>query len=192
MNGFMNFIGHNITAIINICGVALALLFLSNYMKLYMKKISIIDALDRKNVETKINKKTLEVQDTNISEASTPETILRYEKDFNKIVAQYNVYSQLIAVFPLFGILGTVAGLLVQLSAHNEEALNGLFDSLGIAMGSTFWGLIWTIGFKIFVAFASTKTIDETENMLESYEKKLNTSIKLNKITGEEGSTESK
>ncbi|MBO4514272.1 MAG: MotA/TolQ/ExbB proton channel family protein, partial [Lachnospiraceae bacterium] len=116
-----------------------------------------------------------------ISEAVTPDTIRDYEKSFNEVVSGYNACTQFIPLFPLLGILGTVSGLVEQLKAQN---LDEMFKSLDVALTSTFWGLIVTIILKIF-ATVSAKLIEDTEIVLDDYDKKFDNSVKLGNITSE-------
>ena len=48
--------------------------------------------------------------------------------------------------------------------------------SLDTALYSTFFGLIWTIVLKGFVALGPSKAIQDTEIVLDDYDKKINNS----------------
>ena len=77
------------------------------------------------------------------------------------------------------GILGTVSGLIMQLKGQD---LDMLFNSLDTALSSTFWGLIAAIALKV-ISTASAKLIEDTENILDDYDKKFENSLKLGNIT---------
>ena len=178
---FINFMGKYMNWIIIIGGVAVLFFLIKNYVKLYNKKSFIHDAMHRKNKESYINATTGEVEERETKEAVTPDTIRDYEKSFNEVVSGYNACVQFIPLFPLLGILGTVAGLVFQVKSEN---LDEMFNSLDMALTSTFCGLIVTIILKI-VATISAKLIEDTEIVLDDYDKKIDNSVKLGNITSE-------
>jgi biopolymer transport protein ExbB/TolQ len=167
--------------IIILGGVAVLFFLIKNYIKLYNKKSFIHDAMNRKNKESYLNTATGEVEEREKSEAVTPDTIRDYERSFNEVVSGYNACTQFIPLFPLLGILGTVSGLVSQLQSQNLEEM---FGSLHVALSSTYYGLIVTILLKIF-ATVSAKLIEDTEIVLDDYDKKFDNSVKLGNITSE-------
>ena len=64
------------------------------------------------------------------------------------------------------------------------QDINALYNSLDTALSSTFWGLIVAIGLKV-VATVSAKLIEDTEIILDDYDKKFDNSVKLGNITSE-------
>lgn len=175
----VGFLGKYMNAIIILGGLVVLFFLIKNYIKLYTKKSFIHDAMNRKNKESYLNAKTGEVEEREKSEAVTPDTIRDYERAFNEVVSGYNACTQFIPLFPLLGILGTVSGLVMQLKAQDMEAM---FSSLDVALTSTFWGLIVTIFLKI-CATISAKLIEDTEIILDDYDKKFDNSVKLGNIT---------
>jgi len=61
------------------------------------------------------------------------------------------VFVNLVSIFPQLGLLGTVAGLL-GLNLFSGDMTN-LTDNFLIALTSTGWGVIFSIGFKAVYAF---------------------------------------
>lgn len=182
MNMVYNFLSAHMNKGIFIMGVILGLLIIFNYLKLIGHKSKVESALDLTNTKTVFNPKTQSFENESQKEQVTPDTVRELEKTFNAISSWHSVFSMLIPVFPLFGILGTVAGLILQLA--NAEG-NIVFDNLNLALGSTFWGLIFAILLKIIDALFPTRTINETENLFEDYNKKLNNSIMLGNVKAE-------
>ena len=177
----IEFIGDYMNVVIIIGGMLVFFFLIKNYIKLYTKKSFIHDAMNRKNKESYLNANTGEVEEREKSEAVTPDTIRDYEKSFNEVVSGYNACTQFIPLFPLLGILGTVSGMVSQLRAQDLEKM---FGSLDTALSSTFWGLIVTIFLKIVATF-SAKLIEDTEIILDDYDKKVDNSVKFGNITSE-------
>ena len=166
--------------IIIISGLVLIVFMIGNYLSLLNHYKQINSVMNWKNTRTVINKKTKEVEDQSDSEKVTPDTIRELQTEFNKTVSWHEAFSQLIPVFPLFGILGTVAGLITQLSSKN---LDTIFGSLKFALGSTFFGLIVAIILKILDSLCSARIINETEIILDDYDKKVNNAVMLGNIS---------
>lgn len=179
MNGILIFLQENMNPIIAIFGIVIGLLIIVNAIKLSQEKSRIQDLLSGKNYKSIINKKTLEVSESEEERNVTPETVRNHETTFRKICSWYHVWEQFIPLFPLFGILGTVSGLMLQIA---EQDIEKMFDSLDLALTSTWWGLIFAIFLKSLVALTSSRIIDDTETILEDYHKKFDNAVQQKNI----------
>ena len=175
------FLYKSINVIIILGGLTVWFFLVKNYAKLYTKKSVINEAMNRKYKESFLNAKTREMEEREKDEKVTPDTIRDYERDFNEVVSGYNACTQFIPLFPLLGILGTVSGLVMQL---RDKDIERMYESLSVSLTSTLLGLIVTIFLKIG-ATVSAKLIEDTEIVLDDYDKKLDTSVKLGNITSE-------
>ncbi len=81
----------------------------------------------------------------------TWENTLDSLEEFNKVHVIYSVFAQLISVFPLLGILGTVSGLMGSFAGDSTN-IELISRGLGEALVTTFLGLIAAIVLKIFDA----------------------------------------
>ena len=169
----LEFISTNIDLIINVSGGIMICLVIVCGIAVTIKKGNIEEAVDRKVTNSYRNKKTQEIYDKEEGAAVTPDTIRKYEKDFNKSRSLYNVCSQLVPIFPLLGILGTVAALMLHLKSGNLDAVT---SNLHLALSSTFEGIIWTIGLKFLITIWPARIIDDADIILDDYDKKVNNS----------------
>jgi biopolymer transport protein ExbB/TolQ len=147
--------------------------------KLSRKKDLIEDAVSRKNKKYVINSNTQTVDsfdDSNIS--ITPDTIRKHEKEFNSFCTGHALLIQLITILPLLGILGTVAGIMLEL--NNTSDTEKMLSSLYLALSSTLYGLLASIFLKVYDSLNSSKIINDTEVLLEDYNNKLNLSKVMN------------
>lgn len=78
--------------------------------------------------------------------------ITRIEKLRDKENFWYSLFVNVIAIFPLLGMLGTIIALL-KLSSGSENLIQNFYS----ALTSTFWGMVFAVGFKIVDAFVSAK-----------------------------------
>ncbi len=182
MNGILNFLQKNMNVMIILIGILIAVLLIVNAVQLAHQRTRIQDALNWKKRSMSINKKTRELQEHEEAENITPETIHTYEKEFNKVCSGYNVLAQFIPVFPLLGILGTVSGLMLQVSSQDIASMT---DSLDLALGSTWWGLVFAIFLKVLVAVTSNRIIEDVEILLEDYDKIYSDLVTKRSITEE-------
>lgn len=98
-------------------------------------------------------------------DAYTWEDTLGYLEIFNRIKIEYEVFGQLVPIFPLLGILGTVAGLIQKLSNIGE-----LQEALGLSLSTTFYGLIAAIILKVVDALWVSKKLNEMEVYFDTFE----------------------
>ncbi len=87
------------------------------------------------------------------------------EDKYNNIFSKYNAWSQSISLFPMSGILGTVFGLMLQISQSDLEQITG---SIGVALLTTFWALICAIILKIYDATVGIAS-DRIYNVINAY-----------------------
>lgn len=69
-----------------------------------------------------------------------------------KVNQWYSLFANIISIFPLLGLLGTVISLIFTASDGNLEATQQYFM---MSLTSTFWGMIFAISYKIVDAFIS-------------------------------------
>jgi len=152
-------------------GLVVAVLLLWNGISLSNHKSRIEEALKRRNNKYIINKASKEIEeDEDEANAITPDTIRKYETEFNKACSWHDVFIQFIPIFPLLGILGTVAGMMLELQANGVEQM---MDSLGVALETTLFGLIFAILLKLIEAIFPSRVINDVEVMLDDFDKKL-------------------
>lgn len=172
MGLLLEFISEYGTVGIIIFGLVIGGLLLRNGVTLSNQKSRIEEALKRRNYVYTLNAASKEMEETEDESASiTPDTIRKYETEFNKKCSWHGVLVQCIPVFPLLGILGTVAGLMLQLQA---EGMDAVMQSLDVALETTFWGLIFAIILKVVEAVFPARVISDVEVMLDDFDKKLN------------------
>ncbi len=89
--------------------------------------------------------------------------------DFNyKLVdILYSLFVTIISIFPLLGMLGTVASL-VTLDMSGDMSV--VQDKFFLALTSTAWGIVFAIVFKIVNAVIQTKTEDNLEKAKRALE----------------------
>lgn len=100
----------------------------------------------------------------------TKSKIKRWKKERNSefsgflcklLKVSYTFFITLISIFPLLGMFGTVIGLLgLDLATGDIENIR---ENFFIALTSTAWGIIFSVLFKIFLAFI----VDDVEEQIE-------------------------
>ncbi len=171
MEQILQFISNHATTIIVLSGIAVAAGLMWIGVKLDNHKTKIKEALTRRNRRYVANADTREIEENEDQDAAiTPDTIRKYEMEFNRTCSWHGMLTQLIPIFPLLGILGTVAGLMLETKAGDMTVMLG---SLDVALVTTFWGLIFAILLKIIEAVFPSRVIYDVEVMLDDFDKKM-------------------
>lgn len=85
---------------------------------------------------------------------------------YKKILKNYVLFTTIISIFPLLGMLGTVSSLLV-IDTNSSEAISSARGSFFSALSSTFLGIIFAIGFKWLNACSLYDIDDILERILK-------------------------
>lgn len=80
----------------------------------------------------------------------------------NGISRSYTLFTTMITIFPLLGMLGTVCGLLGLDLANGD--MDNIKNNFFIALTSTAWGIIFSGFFKIINAFISDSVEEQISN----------------------------
>ena len=175
----LNFFKDYINLIICSFGIGILMWMFIMYGKLSSHKKSLEELLDSKTVESRMNQETEKQEIVEISKEVRPEDVYKKESQYRSTLAWNNIILQLIPVFPLLGILGTVAALMTMMGG--EDAAATMMDSLGVALSSTLLGLIASIILKIMISFLNLKCIDDIESKFKVYYEGLKKDLALTK-----------
>lgn len=171
MDGILSFISKYGVAGIIIAAVILAVLMFRNDLALREQKNRIKELLERQNRKYRRNRETHELEEEDDEGAAvTDDTVRKYENRFDELSSEHSIYEQLIPVFPMLGILGTVAGLMLY---NNEGDTAALARAMATALDTTFWGLVAAVILKVFDAIFPSKSINDVEVMLDYFDRKL-------------------
>lgn len=125
---------------------------LENMLGIRRDEIRITKNLSMKQQNTAVNKR---------------EDTYEQRKQFHGLCKTYMMITQLIPLFPLLGILGTVAGLYLQVRTQDSQAI---YAALSLALASTFYGLVAAIGLKIMETTMLSPKINELDAQFEENE----------------------
>ena len=89
-----------------------------------------------------------------------------WKTEYDRLSTRYNTWTELIPVFPLAGIFGTVSGLIGLVNSADPMKM---IDSLGVAMTSTWLALVVTIVLKIYVAASTSRKLYMCDVGYESF-----------------------
>ena len=99
---------------------------------------------------------------------------IKLEHARNEYDAKYSVYvfwSQMVPLFSSLGLLGTVLGLI--LSSGGDIEVESLMSSLGLAMWTTFVGLICTIVLKFIDSIGPGRVINDIDSAFTRLDEKM-------------------
>jgi chemotaxis protein MotA len=135
-----NFIGYD-TVIIVMAIVNFAVYMATKY------KLKILDRLIHKPIDMSLGRRGEErVVRRNFDDLS------KVKRARIKVNQWYSLFANIISIFPLLGLLGTVISLIFTASDGSLEATQHYFM---MSLTSTFWGMIFAIAYKIVDAFIS-------------------------------------
>ena len=90
-------------------------------------------------------------------------------KEYENVQSWYAAFSMLIQLFPLLGILGTVAGLFIALNSGSD-----IYEGVGFALSSTVLGIILAVVFKVLELILESVFVLRIEEEVSRYEKEYN------------------
>lgn len=160
--------------------VLIVLIILSNQLKELKKKVE--DQIQGNKGRVYRNQKTLDLKQRDTAIAKREDTY-PLRKTFDELCAKYLTVAQMIPVFPLLGILGTVAGLIAQVQAADAAEI---YASLNVALMTTFWGLIAAIVLKIIETWLVQREINEIETIFNDYDIKYQDAVDIRDSENEE------
>lgn len=100
----------------------------------------------------------------------TNEEIENAQKAYRRMSTLYSLYANITAIFPLLGILGTVAALIKE-----ADDIEKLTDNFNVALSTTFFGILFAIFFKAIDAAISGSMeviIEDISHVVQEYERK--------------------
>ena len=87
----------------------------------------------------------------------------------NPLIILYNIFTAGISIFPLLGMFGTVSGLLgLDLVAGD---MTNIRNNFFMALTSTAWGILFSIGFKLLYAVSENFFNERIEEITERIRK---------------------
>ena len=135
-----NFIGYD-TAII--------IMAIANFVfyRITIHKIKILELLIHKTTDMSLGK-----MDEERVVKRTIDELDAIKKARIKVNQWYSLFVNIISIFPLLGLLGTIISLIFTAGEGNLENTQQYFM---MSLTSTFWGMIFAIAYKISDAFVS-------------------------------------
>ena len=160
-------------------GVLAALIYVT--VKLKELKNDLSEKFYSTSSKAILNKKTLALKRREIA-PSRLEDVDELRENFNNLISKYITCAQMIPIFPLLGILGTVTGLILEVQTADAQAI---YNALSTAMTSTFYGLIASIVLKFVEAFFTLKDINYIESELDEYDRSFRDAITMQNFAEE-------
>ncbi len=90
----------------------------------------------------------------------------QFLKEYQEKGKYYSGFSMVIQIFPLLGILGTVAGLYVAMSQNQN-----IYEGVEFALSSTVLGIIFAVVFKVFDVILVSWFLNYIDDGISRYEK---------------------
>ena len=156
-----------------IIGIGELILLCISWHKLYKSKSAFI----------KLSKSTTkEIREKQENHTSTKTTITVIKLDwaaFDKLKEEYqstngiySIYSLIIQLFTLLGILGTVAGLFIAMQNWSDlNKIKEMYDGIKFALSSTVLGIIFAVIYKIFDIILCSQYINYIDDEIERFDK---------------------
>lgn len=161
-------------------GALIALIVFSNQLKELKRKAE--DQIQGNKGRMYRNQKTLDLKQRETAIAKREDTY-PLRKSFDEICAKYLTVAQMIPVFPLLGILGTVAGLIAQVQTQDAKEI---YKYIGLALDTTFWGILASIILKVVEAWTVQKEINDIETIFNDYDIKYQDAVDIRDSETEE------
>ena len=174
MNSFVLGLSHFLDAILNwtiflLIFVELGISVWTGY-KLYLlnRKVKELNQVSTISYEkpVKENKHVVVKEGTIVSERDWAK-LESVREDYRRTDQWYTWFTSLIQVFPLLGILGTVAGLYIAFQSGDMN----IYDGVQFALSTTILGLIAAIIFKIVDAAFRALFVNSIEEGVDRFEK---------------------
>ena len=114
-------------------------------LKGFRKRISDLNRDNIRKVNLSKTKGKREVRKTvEITESRSWDDFERFQRDYQKGSVYYSVFSLIIQLFTLLGILGTVVGLYIAMN-NGED----LYKGVGLALSTTINGILFAVIYKL-------------------------------------------
>ena len=114
-------------------------------LKGFRKRISDLNRDNIRKVNLSKTKGKREVRKTvEITESRSWDDFERFQRDYQKGSVYYSVFSLIIQLFTLLGILGTVVGLYIAMN-NGED----LYEGVGLALSTTINGILFAVIYKL-------------------------------------------
>ena len=137
-----NFIGYDL--IIFLLGVLNGYFFFDT-----RKKLKILESSIYKQMDISLMRKNEVLQDE-----ITKDDMAKIKHARGEANGRYSLFANFITIFPLLGLLGTVISLVM---VAGDGGFENAHDSFMMSLTSTFWGIVFAIGFKVCDSTVSAK-----------------------------------
>lgn len=165
-----------LNVIILIAGIGELVLLCISWHKLYKSKNAFmkLSKATKATTEEVIDKQV----DLTIKQKTTIETELdwiafdKLKEEYQSTNGIYSIYSLIIQLFTLLGILGTVAGLFIAMQNWSDSSkATEMYDGIKFALSSTVLGIIFAVIYKIFDIVLCSQYINYIDDEIERFDK---------------------